>query len=123
VETILLVEDEDMVRDLARHVLIRAGYTVLEARHGAQAIEIYKQRANRIDLLLTDVVLPDGMSGREVAKRLADLSPDIKVLYMSGYTDDALIQHGMLVPSLAFLQKPFTPHNLLRKVRKVLDVS
>jgi PAS domain S-box-containing protein len=122
VETILLVEDEVVVRALARQVLELNGYTVLEAGHGGEALLLGEQRQEPIHLLVTDVVMPH-MSGREVARRLASLHPEMKVLYMSGYTDDAIVQHGVLEPGLFFLQKPFTPNALVKKVREVLDTS
>jgi len=119
-ETILLVEDELAVRSLARDVLQAQGYTVIEARDGRHALEICELRFGGIDLLLTDVVMP-GIGGRELAARLAELRPAMPVIYMSGYTDTAVVQHGVLDPGTTFLQKPFTPDALARKVRQVLD--
>jgi signal transduction histidine kinase len=121
-ETILLVEDEDMVRDLVRYALLQDGYNILEARHGQNAIEVCEKHEGPIHLLLTDVIMPGGLTGRELAERLISLYPGIKVLYMSGYTDDAIVHHGILDPDIAFLQKPFTPTTLSRKVREILDV-
>jgi len=119
-ETILLVEDEDAVRDLARDILAGCGYTVLEAPHGAEALRISEQHAGKIDLMLTDVVMPE-MNGRELAERLAAQRPETKVLYMSGYTDHAVVHHGVLAPQTAFLQKPFTEAVLTHKLREILD--
>jgi PAS domain S-box-containing protein len=120
-EIILLVEDEQMVRELVRRMLAAAGYTVLEASYGGEAIQICRQQTGRIDLLLTDVILPTGMSGHDLAEQLKTEYPPLKVLYMSGYADNAIVHHGVLDPDVAFLQKPFTPIDLLRKVRDVLD--
>jgi signal transduction histidine kinase/ActR/RegA family two-component response regulator len=119
-ETILLVEDELAVRNLARDVLRAQGYTVLEARDGRHALEISELRFGAIDLLVTDVVMP-GIGGCELATRLAELRPAMPVIYMSGYTDTAIVHHGVLDPGTTFLQKPFTPNALARKVRQVLD--
>ena len=119
-ETVLLVEDELAVRKLAHDVLRAQGYTVLEARDGRHALEISELRFGAIDLLVTDVVMP-GIGGRELATRLAELRPAMPVIYMSGYTDTAIVHHGVLDPGTTFLQKPFTPDALARKVRQVLD--
>ncbi len=118
-ETVLLVEDEDAVRALAREVLRRHGYAVLEARHGVDALTVVEAHADTIDLMVTDVVMPH-MSGRDLAERLGAVRPAMKVLFMSGYTDHAAV-HRDLTPGTAFLQKPFTPDLLARTVRQVLD--
>ena len=119
-ETILLVEDDMGIRRLVRQVLAERGYWVLEAIHGTHAIQISEQHTVPIHLLVTDVVMP-GMSGRELAEHLKPSRPNMKVLFMSGYTDKAIVHHGELDPGTAFLQKPFTPDALARKVREVLD--
>jgi signal transduction histidine kinase len=121
-ETILLVEDEEGVRELARDILRANGYTVLEARNGAEALLICERHQGPLDLLLTDVVMPR-LSGRDLAERLAPLRPGLSVLYMSGYTDDAVIRHGVLGAGTAFLQKPFTPAVLVQRVRETLDTA
>ena len=121
-ETILLVEDEDVVRGLARQILEQAGYHVLDARGGDEAIRLCRELRGPIDLLLTDVVMPE-TSGKEVADRLTELRPATRVLYMSGYTDDAIVHHGVLDSDVEFIQKPFTPVALAQKVREVLDVK
>jgi PAS domain S-box-containing protein len=122
-ESILLVEDENMVRDLAHRILLDDGYTVLVTRHGAEALQICEQHSGPIHLLVTDVVMPGGLSGRELADRLKSLRPEMKVLYMSGYPDKAIVHHGVLDPGIAFLDKPFTPTALTQKVREVLDTT
>jgi len=119
-ETVLLVEDEPGVRALVRDTLRIHGYTVLEARHGIEALLTAKQHTGPIHLLMTDVVMPQ-MSGREVADRLFVTRSDLRVLFMSGYTENAIVHHGVLHPGTAFLQKPFSPEALARKVREVLD--
>jgi len=119
-ETILLVEDEEGVRGLTRQLLQRHGYTVLEAEHGEDALRLCERYSGPIHLVLSDVVLAQ-MSGRELVQRLAPLRREMKVLYMSGYSDEAIVHHGVLEPGTAFLQKPFTTESLMRKLREVLD--
>ena len=119
-ETILLVEDEEAVWCLVKEVLESRGYQVLETKGANDALEIGERHKEHIHLLLTDVVMPQ-MSGKELAEHLALLHPETKVLYMSGYTDNAVVHHGLLDPGTALLQKPFTPDALARKLREVLD--
>ncbi len=119
-ETILLAEDSESLRDMTREYMESLGYTIIEACSGEQAL----QRANEFDgaihLLLTDVVMP-GMSGRELANQIVSKFPGMKVLFTSGYTDDAIVQHGVLEPGVAFIQKPYRPRALARKIRELLD--
>ena len=119
-ETILVAEDEDALRGLAVQVLRGRGYTVLETSEGAEALAVCEALGNKINLILTDVVMPK-MSGTELAERVASLYPDIKVLYMSGYQGAALFRHGKINMETHYLQKPFTPAVLAEKVRRVLD--
>ena len=118
-ETVLLVEDEESVRQLVRETLEAKGYKVLEADHGAAALRVASDHHGPIDMLITDVVMP-GMSGRELSEQLSASDPDIKILYLSGYTEDAVVHQGVLEPGTSFLQKPFTLQALARKVREVL---
>jgi CheY-like chemotaxis protein len=118
-ETVLLVEDEESVRQLVRETLELKGYKVLEADNGEAALKIVSGYSGTIDMLITDVVMP-GMSGRELSARLCKSCPQTKVLYLSGYTEDAIVHEGVIDPDTAFLQKPFTLQMLARKVREVL---
>jgi PAS domain S-box-containing protein len=119
-ETILLVEDDDQVREIAREILERKGYRALPAANGEQALAVAQQQTGKIDLMITDVVMPQ-MSGRELAEHMSLLRPEMKILYMSGYTDDATVRHGLLDRQFEFIQKPFTADVLARKVRDTLD--
>jgi len=119
-ETVLLVEDEVSVRKLVRTLLNKQGYTILESKDVHDAIRLTRDRPERIDLLLTDVVMPD-LSGPELAAQLMTIHPEMKVLYMSGYADNAIVRHGVLPADAPFVQKPFTPESLNSKVREVLD--
>jgi two-component system cell cycle sensor histidine kinase/response regulator CckA len=119
-ETILLVEDQQEVRDVVRQTLQRHGYNVLEAVDGDAALALLQSEAGPIHLLLTDVVMPR-MSGRELVDAITKRDRSIRVLYTSGYTDDAIVRHGVLDPGIAFIQKPFTPEQLLGRVRDVLS--
>jgi PAS domain S-box-containing protein len=121
-ETVLVVEDEDGVRTLARNVLTGCGYKVLEAATGDEAVRVATEHAGPIDLLLTDVVMP-GQGGRVVADRVTALYPGVRVLFISGYTDDAVVRHGVLQAGMNFLQKPFSPLTLARKIREILDTA
>ena len=119
-ETILLVEDEEIVRGLTTNILEGAGYSVIAAGGGAEAAKLCAGRNEPIDLLLTDVVMPR-TSGKEVADQLTKMQPGLKVLFMSGYTDEAIVHHGVLDANVEFIQKPFTPVGLSKKIREVLD--
>lgn len=119
-EIVLLVEDEKSVRVLAQTILSRLGYQVLTADCGDAALAIWEERMGRIDILLTDVIMPH-MSGGELAQRLRGQSPHLKILFMSGYTDDMLAEHGVLDGETQLIQKPFTADALSRKLRDVLD--
>ena len=119
-ETILIVEDDDGLRKFAQKVLQQHGYKVLDAENGEDALRVSEEHDGQIDLMITDVVMPK-MGGKEAADRLQPLYPQMKVIYMSGYTDNAIVEHGVLAPGLSFLQKPFTPESMARKVREILD--
>ena len=119
-ETILLVEDEEMVRNLSKEILKECGYTVIEARNGLEALEICDERDCKFDLLMTDVVMPQ-MGGRELAEKLTAKAPNMRVLFTSGYTDDAVVRHGIIETNTNFIQKPFTMETLAGKVRRILD--
>jgi CheY-like chemotaxis protein len=120
VETILIVEDEPAVRRMASRALRSQGYEILEAANGAEALEVLSRAAGPVDLVLSDVVMPV-LNGRELSERLAVDHPEIRVLFMSGYTDDDIVRRGLLQPGAPFLQKPFVAADLSRKVRDVLD--
>jgi CheY-like chemotaxis protein len=119
-ETVLLVEDEEALRRLSRRVLAQFGYTVLEAPDGVEALHLAEAYHGPINLVLTDVVMPR-LSGRDLAERVRASHPEAKILFMSGYTDDAVVQHGVLSQEVTLLRKPFTPYALAARVREVLD--
>jgi CheY-like chemotaxis protein len=121
-ETILLVEDEKGVRELTREYLQMNGYAVIEAENGHTALELAGMHSGQIHLLMTDVVMP-GISGRELADRIGRIRPGIKVLYMSGYTDQAVVHHGILEDDAILLQKPFTVTTLATKLREILELD
>jgi signal transduction histidine kinase/ActR/RegA family two-component response regulator len=121
-ETILLVEDEEMVRKLAFDILRDKGYQVLVGKNGEEAIRICNEHDGQIDLMLTDVVMP-AMNGRKLAESVRGIQQHMKVIYMSGYTDDAIVHHGVLEPGTNFIEKPFTPETLTSKIREVLQTS
>jgi two-component system cell cycle sensor histidine kinase/response regulator CckA len=119
-ETILVAEDEDGVRSLTREVLEKYGYRVLEAANGEEALSVADRYDGPVDLLLSDVVMPE-VNGRVLAERLSGVTPSLRVLFMSGYSDEAVYRHGEISPNAAFIEKPFTDRTLARKVREVLD--
>jgi two-component system cell cycle sensor histidine kinase/response regulator CckA len=121
--TILLVDDDLTVRILAQRVLQHAQYQLLEAADGEEALRLARQYEGEIHLLVADVVMPGGMSGQEVARQLSKDRPNLKVLYISGYTDDEIPYHSLLEPGVNFLPKPFNVGQLTRKVRQVLEQS
>jgi CheY-like chemotaxis protein len=118
-EVVLLVEDEDQVRKLASKILQGRGYVVLEARDGREGISVSEAHQGKIDLLVSDVVMPE-LGGREMAERILRTRPDIKLLFMSGHTQDVILKEGIKAGA-AFLQKPFAPSELAHKVREILD--
>jgi CheY-like chemotaxis protein len=120
-ETLLLVEDEPVVRTLVRRILESYGYNVLEAANASDALALSEGFVGSIDLLVTDVIMPGGMTGRDLGQQLLRVRPETKVLYTSGYADDAILRRGLLDPGVHFVQKPFTPTVLAQKVRQVLD--
>ena len=117
---ILLVEDEEVVREMVRAILVEKGYYVLEAGNGEQALQLAAQHKGPIDLILTDVVMPK-MGGRQMAETIIRSRPKTRVLFMSGYTDDAIVHHGVLAEGIPFIEKPFTPHSLVLRVREVIE--
>ena len=119
-ETVLIVEDEDILRNLCVQILEQLGYRVLQARNGPEAIAEAQGYGDRIDLLLTDVVMP-GMNGRDLATQLVLHHPEMRVLFTSGYTENAIVHHGVLDDEVSFLGKPYSPSSLAKKIRKVLD--
>ena len=119
-ETVLIVEDDDGLRNLAKNALRKYGYEILEAENGEKALNVSETHNGRIHLLLTDVVMP-GMSGTDLAEKLQSIRPETRVIYMSGYTDNAIVNHGILRKGINFIEKPFSPESLGRKVREVLD--
>ncbi len=121
-ETIFLVEDEDLVRNLSKEILETCGYTIIEARNGLEALEICENGDCKIDLLITDVVMPQ-MGGRELAEKLIEKLPNLQILFTSGYTDNAMARHGVIRTSTNFIQKPFTYDTLAHKVRELLDAK
>jgi CheY-like chemotaxis protein len=121
-ETLLLVEDEATVRQLARKILVRQGYHVLEAANGVEALEVFRTHESSIQLVVTDIIMPS-MGGPELVRRLRAIRPDLPVLLMSGYTDDATLRKGFSRSDEAFLEKPFSPGELAQRVRKLLDAT
>jgi len=119
-ESILLVEDVEGLRNLAASTISDEGYQVVSAATGEEAVKIFSSNSAKFDLLVTDVIMP-GMNGKKLAETLNKEEPGLKVLFMSGYTDDTIMHHGILDENISFIQKPFTPKLLLRKIRTVLD--
>ena len=121
-KTVLLVEDEDFVRNVTREVLELSGYRVIEAIDANDGLELYRDNHDAIDLLLTDVIMP-GKNGREFANQLLALRPDLKIIFMSGYTDNSIVRESFSDPHLNYLQKPFTLDALTQKIQQVLGES
>ena len=119
-ETILLVEDEDAVREVASRILRRHGYTVVEARNGADALRQFTEGGREFDLIVTDIVMPE-MGGLELAQRVREWTPNARILFTSGYTEDAVLRRNFLDPGAEFVEKPFTPARLAQRAREVLD--
>jgi len=117
-----VAEDEQLIRTMVRTILEDSGYKVLTASDGHAALQLAKEYEGPIDLLVTDVVMPE-LGGRRLAERMLEVRPGTRVLYVSGYTDDAILLHGVLTRNMAFLPKPFAPRNLLARVRELLDES
>lgn len=121
-ETILLVEDEESVRDVALMILEELGYNVIEAANGKEALALAENEKGQIDLLMTDIVMP-GMNGRELAEKILKAHPEIKVLYTSGYTENVIVSHGVIEDNINFIGKPYTLQSLGLKIREVLGPS
>jgi len=119
-ETILVVEDNDAARVLAQRVLEHAGYRIIVAANGEDALELIRDTSQPIQLVVTDVIMP-GITGPELARRIEQTHPGVRILFTSGYADDAIIRHGVLEPGARFIQKPYTPIALTRKVREALS--
>ena len=120
-ECILLVEDEEPLRELVRCVLESYGYTVMDAATGRSALEVWKQHSKQVDLLLTDIVMPDGITGRDLAEAVKQQRPDLRVLFSSGYSSDIIGKDFVLADGVNFLQKPYSPQTLAETVRDCLD--
>ncbi len=118
--TILVVDDADQIRDVVKKILRNRGYTVLEAKDGEACMRVFQEHSGPIHLLLTDMFMT-GMNGREVADHLLASRQDIKVIFMSGHSNETILSHGGLDPAFSFIRKPFTPETLLRKVSEMLD--